>query len=187
MENKTIFYRNIERGNLLKRKLFPFFMFSLLKWRPLNSLLWARWDVYFSNFEARLSMFFLLSASIQYIRSIFSAEIFLLCLFCVYSSTCCLQILPQVLCDFRTPQPKEWGTPLLTSILESMKDLHGKQREEHFGFMSSWVEQLSLFFISHTVFVHFFGHITITKKSPLLVTAEVFTRSQTLGMTVGYY
>lgn len=81
MENKTIFYRNIERGNLLKRKLFPFFMFSLLKWRPLNSLLWARWDVYFSNFEARLSMFFLLSASIQYIFSLqrFSFYAFFVC------------------------------------------------------------------------------------------------------------
>lgn len=100
-------------------------------------------------------------------QSIFSAEIFLPCLFLSVlhcSSTCSLQLLSQLICDFRTLQPREQGTLPLTSIVDSLQDLQGKQREQHFAFLSSSVEQellaqLSLFFFtmdkSSTVFMHF--------------------------------
>lgn len=120
-----------------------------------------------SNFKARLDILFMLSVSIQ------GSPVYFLCrdfpplpFLCVLhsSSTCSLQLLSQLICDFRTLQPQERGTLPLTSIVDSLQDLQGKQREQHFAFLSSSVEQellaqLSLFFFtmdkSSTVFMHF--------------------------------
>lgn len=86
-----------------------------------------------SNFKARLDILFMLSVSIQGTPVYFLCRDFpplpsLCVLHC--SSTCSLQLLSQLICDFRTLQPQEQGTLPLTSIVDSLQDLQGKQSKE---------------------------------------------------------
>lgn len=92
-----------------------------------------------------------------------------------YSSTLSLQLLPYLLWKSRTLHPREWGTHPLTGTVDSLWELQGKERERHFAFISSSVEQeplalLSSFFFtmgkSSTMPIHFFRPNIMIRKLP---------------------